>query len=300
MKLNKIFAIALAALTLTACSDDDNDFNTASDVTVGMAQSEMKIPEDFTGTFYGVPVVLSGVSNGDVKITVTCTPSGNDGAVEEDHYISTSKTLTIPKGETSVSVEIEPISNTDANQDRHFTVKIESAKGAKIDESKATCDVVLVDNDRFIAEAYENVQGTWNLTGSNPCVLTITGFDEGDPRWRKTVEISGWAGYNWIVAEGEVGYDATTSEATVTMDLGQIVATDVDFGNTGIFDLALAVRSGNSIYTGGTIVATFDPEYKGATFDVSGSEQIYLVLYKNGSFAGYGFTGFPGASLVKG
>ena len=94
--------------------------------------------------------------------------------------------------------------------------------------------------------------------------------------------------------------DATTSEATVTMDLGQIVATDVDFGNTGIFDLALAVRSGNSIYTGGTIVATFDPEYKGATFDVSGSEQIYLVLYKNGSFAGYGFTGFPGASLVKG
>ena len=37
MKLNKIFAIALAALTLTACSDDD-DINTAN-VTVNMQKT---------------------------------------------------------------------------------------------------------------------------------------------------------------------------------------------------------------------------------------------------------------------
>ncbi len=50
MKLNKIFAIALAALTLTACSDDDdNNFlggvNSAKGVTVEMGNSQFTAQE---------------------------------------------------------------------------------------------------------------------------------------------------------------------------------------------------------------------------------------------------------------
>ena len=56
MKLNKIFAIALAALTLTACSDDDdNNFlggvNTASGVTVEMGNSQFTTQESHTSRF---------------------------------------------------------------------------------------------------------------------------------------------------------------------------------------------------------------------------------------------------------
>ena len=44
MKFNKIYAIALAALTLTACSDDDdNGLNSTSGVTVQMQQSTMSV-----------------------------------------------------------------------------------------------------------------------------------------------------------------------------------------------------------------------------------------------------------------
>ena len=63
MKLNKIFAIALAALTLTACSDDDdNNFlggvNSAKGVTVEMGNSQFTAQE--SEEFFYVPVAVRG------------------------------------------------------------------------------------------------------------------------------------------------------------------------------------------------------------------------------------------------
>ncbi len=49
MKYVKLFALAAGAFMLTACSDD-NDFNSASDVTVEMAKSEITVKEN-AGTF---------------------------------------------------------------------------------------------------------------------------------------------------------------------------------------------------------------------------------------------------------
>lgn len=45
MKYVKLFALAAGAFMLTACSDD-NDFNSASDVTVEMAKSEITVKEN--------------------------------------------------------------------------------------------------------------------------------------------------------------------------------------------------------------------------------------------------------------
>lgn len=97
MKLNKIFAIALAALTLTACSDDD-DINTAN-VTVNMQKTEIEVSEDFsTGTYYYVPVEVTGESNGPVRVTVKVEGVGSTPATEGDDYVITSKTIVIPQG----------------------------------------------------------------------------------------------------------------------------------------------------------------------------------------------------------
>lgn len=69
MKFNKLYAIALAALTLTACSDDDdNGLNTTSGVTVQMQQSTMSVSEDMQqNVYYKVPVVVTGEANGPLK-----------------------------------------------------------------------------------------------------------------------------------------------------------------------------------------------------------------------------------------
>ena len=61
MKYVKLFALAAGAFMLTACSDD-NDFNSASDVTVEMAKSEITVKEN-AGTF-NVPVKVTGDPNG--------------------------------------------------------------------------------------------------------------------------------------------------------------------------------------------------------------------------------------------
>ncbi len=56
MKFYKISVAALSALMLAACSDDDN-LNT-SDVTVNMKDATMLMAEDFSSTYYRIPVVL--------------------------------------------------------------------------------------------------------------------------------------------------------------------------------------------------------------------------------------------------
>lgn len=300
MKFNKIYAIALAALTLTACSDDDdNGLNSTSGVTVQMQQSTMSVSEDMQqGVYYKVPIVVTGEANGPVEVTVEVQGTGTTPATEDEHYVITDKTITIDADTQIGYVEFYPKGDDVINDDRQFIVTITGAKGATVG-TESTCIVTLVDNEGMIPRAYESVLGQWNLTGDNPCTLTINGFDEGEDGYGKTVFINGWLGYSWVVVEGTFGFDASTMQASIEMALGQIVATDVNFGSIGSYDVALAVRSGNSIYNGGSIVATFDPDYTGATFDVSSPEMIYFVLYKNGSFAGYGWDGFPNAALAK-
>ena len=45
MKINKIFALLLAATLFAACSDDDNDWNNGN-ATVSMGQTEISVKEN--------------------------------------------------------------------------------------------------------------------------------------------------------------------------------------------------------------------------------------------------------------
>ena len=129
MKFNKIYAIALAALTLTACSDDDdNGLNSTSGVTVQMQQSTMSVSEDMQqGVYYKVPIVVTGDANGPVEVTVEVQGTGTTPATEDEHYVITDKTITIDADTQIGYVEFYPKGDDVINDDRQFFVTITGA-----------------------------------------------------------------------------------------------------------------------------------------------------------------------------
>ena len=114
MKLNKIFAVALAALTMTACSDDDKlELNTASGVSVAMEDATFTIGENVD--LFNVPIEVTGEANGIITVTVQVKegPANPDDlehptqpAKEDVNYIITSKTVNIPAGSKTFGIEI--------------------------------------------------------------------------------------------------------------------------------------------------------------------------------------------------
>lgn len=222
--------------------------------------------------------------------------TGNSPATEGEHYLITDKTITIDADTKIGYVEFYPTGDNVINDDRQFVVTITSAKGATVG-TQSTCIVTLVDNEGMIPRAYEAVLGQWNLDGSSPCTLTIDGFNADEEGYGKKVFISGWRGYSFVTVEGNFSFDASTMEANIEMELGQVVA-QVEFTGLGVCDVQLCVAVGTSIYNGGTISMTFDPEYNGATFDLDPTDMIYFAVFQNGAFMGKWFS-ISGVSLTK-
>lgn len=160
MKLNKIATIALAALFMTACSDDDS-FNTDANVTVEMGDATYTVRE--SGNIFYLPIVVLGESNGPIQVTVETTPSGESTAEEDVNYSVTQKTIIIPKGANKGVIEIQPIDNEEENDPRYFDVKIVKAEGAKIGEM-ATTVVEIKDNDQ---DPYEKLTGKWTMKATS-------------------------------------------------------------------------------------------------------------------------------------
>lgn len=191
MKYVKLFAMAVGALFFTACSDDNN-FNTASDVTVQMGQNEITVVEN--KGIINVPVVLSGEANGPVKVqikvegtgTVPGTPFEEVNGEWAGNYIVSSETLNIPAGEKSVSVEINLVDDYLETGDHTFTVSIVSCEGATIG-AQSTTTVVMLDNEAF--PVYDQIQGKWKFNFINKkdaasvFNLTIEGYEEGSPEY---------------------------------------------------------------------------------------------------------------------
>lgn len=115
----------MAALTFfAACSSDDDSWNSASDVTVGMAQTEMTVNEG-KGLF-NVPIEVKGETNGNVFVTVELKEVGANPAKEDVNYYVTDKTINISDGVGNV--EIETVDDDDINDPRTFQVTIVDAR----------------------------------------------------------------------------------------------------------------------------------------------------------------------------
>ena len=91
MKFRKIYALLLTSFLFVACSEEES-WN-SSDVTVNMAQEEVLVKE--SAGIFNVPVTVSGELNGPIKVTVEVTEAGENPAMEDVHYIVTSKSIVI-------------------------------------------------------------------------------------------------------------------------------------------------------------------------------------------------------------
>lgn len=169
MKLNKIFAITLAAVALTGCTEDPDLFlggvNTENGVTVAMGNSTFATEE--SEEFCYVPITVTGNTNGKVEVTVevtTATPGqGEENATEGTHFAITSKTINIAEGENTGFLEIHNLWETGViNNDRVYNITITKAKGATIGDP-ATCTVTIANSD----SPYTMLLGNWKFTGVN-------------------------------------------------------------------------------------------------------------------------------------
>lgn len=291
MKLNKIFAIALAALTMSACSDDDPDFNTAGGVTVQMKQQTIEISEDLeTGKYYSIPVVLSGETNGPVSVSIEVQGTSSEPATEGEHYLITSKTITIPAGELEGNYEFYPVGDEEINDDRQFIVTITSAQGATVG-TQSTCIVTLKDNEGLIPNAYANMGGTWIFKANNEgetdifpveCLL----FPEGNPNYTKALVFTNWRGDTDAMIIANFSFDASTNKAIISFPMGQWIHKNLNFGAPlGICDVLLATVSGNNLVASGSISAEVSEDFQTMTFD---PEAIFLgAIFSGTNFTGY-------------
>lgn len=294
MKFNKIFAVAMAALSLTACNDDD-DINSLP-VTVSMQQPTMRISEDVAaGVYYNIPVILSGETNGPVTVTVNVTGIGDQPAEDGKDFVITQKTITIAAGEQIGYIEYYPTGDEEVNEDREALFTIESASGATIGEEK-TCRVTFVDNEKYLVPAYANLMGAWDVTTDDGNFqVMISGYPEGDPGYLKKVIISGFNGQPWCEIEGNFSLDAATMECSITMPYGQIIAEDVNFTGIGAVDIALASFNGSSLGLTGSVRATSNPEQ---TMYVWNSG-VCGALMKDDAFEGHIWFGFLSVTMNK-
>lgn len=193
MKYVKFFAASLSLLLLAACSDKE-EFNTATGVTVEMAQSEMTVKEN--QGLVEIPLKVTGEANGPISVKVEVKGAGNIPAepyeerngVWSGNYVVSSETLNIPAGETSVSVEINLLDDLDETGDRAIEVTIVSCEGASIGSVNSTY-VTISDNESM--PVYDMIQGTWKFNCLDydglPSTTTVTiyGYDEGTQEYNE-------------------------------------------------------------------------------------------------------------------
>ena len=283
MKYIKLFMLMAAVTLLGACSSDDDSWNSAADVTVGMQSQTMTVSEG-KGIF-NVPVVVNGETNGNVFVTVEVEEVGTNPAKEDVNYYVTDKTINITDG--TGNVEIETVDNDDINDPRTFKVTIVDAKGAEIAENAASTTITLKDND---AEFYSKLQGRWKMTCKNARTgaeinwdVKITGAsEESEADYNKKLYITGMGG-----ADSEVwlsfNYDKETKTGSLAFDqLGTYMMFAANFGDPlgvcGVVPFNLL----DGQLTDTPITGTWSADLKTVTFG-EGTFVAYLIDYETGA-----------------
>lgn len=267
MKLNKIFALMLAATMFTACSDDDN-WN-GSDVTVNMLNEEISVKEN--AGIFNVPIVVEGEMNGPVQVTVEVAEVGETPAMDDVHYLVTQKTIVISAEDGSGSIEIMSVDDDEINDARTFTVTIVDVKGGTIGTQTATT-VYLKDNDSVF---YEKLQGAWTLNAKNARTgasiswnVNIVGYGEEESGYNQTLYITGVNGYSWAMFELVYHFDMDTKTGYLELPYGTVIAEGV---NSDLADSPNNVVTGTLddegyiVVDGGT-TAEWSDDFKQITF----------------------------------
>ncbi|MCQ2223962.1 MAG: hypothetical protein MJZ35_09275 [Bacteroidaceae bacterium] len=289
MKYTKLFMLALGAMFVASCSNDDEKVNSL-ETTVGF-QSETLTIKESVGRVQ-IPVAIEGARNGNVSFEVVAEGTGANPAKEGVNFRITDNTLSLlAKNDTTksavINIEFETIDDSEINDPREVTLTIKSADGAKIKNNKLV--VTLRDND---AAFYEKFFGRWTLTAKdeddNPITKTIIirgAVDENDTEYDHILWVTAPALFNvGVNLDCEWPMEYTFDKATKTGTLSHLMNqnTVATYGN-GAYEWVFKTDNGES-YTDDPIVA----EWKlgeGDSFptEISWGEDHNIWLYQPGA-----------------
>ena len=262
MKFNKLYTLMLASVLFVGCSDDDSAWN-SDNAMVSMGETELSYKEN--KGIINVPIVVDGTLNGPVQVTVEVAEKGSNPAMDDIHYLVTSKTIVIAEGATSGSIELLTVDDEEINEAREFTMTIKSAIGASVG-SAATTTIILKDNDSAF---YEKLQGKWKMKANDfwddseaTFDITIVGAEEGEADYDKVLYATGIYGYSWAQMQLNYSFDASTKTVTLTVPMGSTCAVDVNFGMPNLQNVYYAtVSDAGSLTTDGEVVFTVNDEF---------------------------------------
>lgn len=261
MKLSKIFAVALAALTMTACSDDDDviGWNSDHDVTVEMGQATISFKEG--RGMVNVPVVVKGEANGNILVTVACEETGLNPAQEDKHYYVTDKSIVISPDNKTANIELNVIDpEEEINEARTFDIRIVDVTACKVGELDYT-SVTIKDND---GDYYDKMAGNWTVKFIDydgkeaKAKVKLTAADEGEPGYNEYYIMTGLM--NNCSIEVDYFFDIQTMTGRFEIPYGQNVAT-VNFTGYGPLPVYLfELLPGNYINDEGAAVGNWSAD----------------------------------------
>ena len=298
MKYNKIFALLLATAAFAGCSKEDISWN-SSDATVGMGQAELVVKEN--KGMVNVPLVVDGELNGPVEVTVEVAEVGENPAMEDVHYIVTSKSYVIAEDATEGKIEFKTIDDPDINEARTFVITIKSANGATVNEEAKITTVTLKDND---SQFYEKLQGRWKMNSvdskgnTQAWNINIIGVDEGEEGYNEVFQVTGIMGNAWTSMTMFYNYDVATKTGYVYIPAGYILAEGVDFGLGGTNEVVtgLVNEEGNLTLSGG-IIGTWNDDFTEITFEQN--KLMYGLIFSGANFTGYTWFNFLNPTMTK-
>lgn len=297
MKFRKIYALLLATAVFASCSQEDEISWNSSEATVSMGDSVLVIKEN--KGMVNVPVVVEGELNGAVEVTVEVAEVGENPAMEDVHYLVTSKKLIIPADATSGSIEFKTVDDADINEARTFSITITSVNGAAVGNVNSTV-VTLKDND---SQFYEKLQGRWKMNSvtakgaSQSWSVNIVGVEEGEEGYNEVFQVTGIMGYSWTSMTMFYNYDVATKTGYVYIPFGYIFAEGVDFGLGGTQDVATGTVVDGYINFDGGLVGTWNEDFTEITFEEN--KIMYGFLIDQGSPNGYSWFNCLNIKMVK-
>lgn len=293
MKYFKIFALALGALALTACSNDE-DWNTASGVSVEFTSSDYVVKEN-AGNFQ-IPLKVTGEANGPIKVQVKVEGTGTNPALpfeERDgkwsgNFVLTSDALNIPAGEEYVSLDFQAVDDQEENANRTFSITITTVEGATAG-TISTTTVTIRDNDGV---PYEKIQGNWkfNFTdydgNKSSYSCTISGAEDGTPEYGKELVLEGLLNnptaltlyYDENEATGEVFVSMVLPEPIIWYDSSNYIWV---IGTAANGNPSLAETTVTGVYDAANQTITFEPQDKIWFYVASPDFSSQLGIYES-------------------